>query len=80
MRVVVSRLKTLIAEKEICERRTVSIRSIVAESGASISTVQRMLNNTIKRPPLDDLAALCNYLNCDVDDWLIMEDAPEVVT
>jgi putative transcriptional regulator len=80
MRVVVSRLKTLIAEKEIRERRTVSIRSIVAESGVSISTVQRMLNNIIKRPPLDDLAALCNYLNCDVDDWLKMEDAPEVVT
>ncbi len=40
----------------------------------SIATVQRMLNNTIKRPPLDDIAALCRYLDCDVGDLLRMEE------
>jgi DNA-binding Xre family transcriptional regulator len=74
MRTVVSRLKTLIAEKEIRERRTIGIRTIAEESGASRSTVERMLNNTIKRPPLDDLAALCIYLQCDVGDLLRMEE------
>ena len=74
MKVVVSRLKTLIAEKEIKERRTIGIRTIVAESGASIATVQRMLNNTIKRPPLDDVAALCSYLDCEIGDLFRLEE------
>lgn len=74
MRIVVSRLKTLIAEKEIRERRSIGIRTIAEESGASRSTVERMLNNTIKRPPLDDIAALCRYLNCDVGDLLRLEE------
>ncbi len=75
---MVSRLKALIAEKEIRERRSIGIRTIVAESGASIATVQRMLNNTIKRPPLDDIAALCRYLDCDVGDLLRMEEEQPV--
>lgn len=74
MKVIQSRLKLLVAEREIRERRTLGIRTISAESGASRSTVERLLNNTIKRVPLDDLAALCRYFACDVGDVIRMEE------
>ncbi len=73
-----SRLKILVAERELRERRSLSIRTITAESGASRSTVERLLNNTIRRVPLDDLAALCSYFDCSVADILQADDTPEV--
>ena len=73
-----SRLKILVAERELRERRSLSIRTITAESGASRSTVERLLNNTIRRVPLDDLAALCSYFDCSVADILQADDEPEV--
>lgn len=69
-----SRLRVLIAEKEMRERRTLGIRTIAEEAGASVSTVQRLLNNSIRRVPLEDLSALCRYLDCDVGDILRMEE------
>ncbi len=78
MKTVNSRLKLLVAEKEMRERRTLGIRTITAESGASRSTVERLLNNTIRRVPLDDLGALCSYFNCEVGDILQAEDAREI--
>lgn len=71
-----SRLKLLVAEKEMRERRKLGIRTIADESGASRSTVERMLNNTIRRVPLDDLGLLCSYFACDVGDVLRFEDVP----
>ena len=65
-----SRLRLVVAERELRERRTLGIRTIAAESGASVSTVQRMLNNTIRRVPLDDLALLCRYFNVKPGDLL----------
>ncbi len=73
-----SRLKLLVAEKEMRERRSLGIRTITAESGASRSTVERLLNNTIRRVPLDDLGALCSYFNCEVGDILQAEDVRDI--
>ena len=78
MKTVNSRLKLLVAEKEMRERRSLGIRTITAESGASRSTVERLLNNTIRRVPLDDLGALCSYFNCEVGDILQAEDARDI--
>ncbi len=66
------------AEREMRERRRLSIRIIVEESGASRSTVERLLNNTIKRVPLDELGALCRYFNCTVGHILTMEEDAQV--
>ena len=52
------------------EGRAPGIRTIAAESGASVSTVQRLMNNSIKRVPLDDLAMLCKYFGVNVGDIL----------
>ena len=76
MKVVNSRFKVLLAEKELRERRTISLRKVVAETGVANSTVLRLANNTIKRVPLDELATLCTYLDCEVGDLLRLEDEP----
>lgn len=72
-----SHLKVLIAQKELRERRKLGIRVITDESGASRSAVQRLLNNTIKLVPLDDLSKLCEWLPCDVGAILRLEDVPD---
>ncbi len=70
-----SRLNVVIAEKELRDRRRLGIRTIAEESGASVSTVQRLLNDTMKRVPLEELSALCRWVPCDVSDILRMEEA-----
>lgn len=70
-----SRLPILVAERRVPGARALGIRTIAAESGASVSTVQRLMNNSMKRVPLDDLAMLCKYLRCQVGD--ILEYIPD---
>lgn len=76
MKTVRSRLRILAAEKATREGRALSMRRIAEESGANISTVNRLANNTIRRIPVDELTALCRYLDCDVGDLLRMEEVP----
>lgn len=68
---VKSNLGLLLEQRRIEQGgRRPGIRAVAQASGASVSTVQRLLNNTIRRVPLDDLAFLCKYLNCQVGDIL----------
>lgn len=76
MKIVNSHFRILVAARELKEGRRLSIRTIVSESGASRSTVQRLLNNKIKQVPLDDLGMLCAWLNCEAGDILKTEDVP----
>ncbi len=64
----------LLAEKELRERRTISLRKVVTETNVPNSTVLGLANNTIKRVPLDELAVLCEYLQCGVADLLRLEE------
>lgn len=70
-----SKLSILVAERRVRDGRAPGIRTIAAESGASVSTVQRLMNNSIKRVPLEDLALLCKYFGVGVGD--ILEYVPE---
>ena len=70
-----SRLSILVAERRMAAGRAPGIRTIAAESGASVSTVQRLMNNTMRRVPLEDLAALCKYFGVGVGD--ILEYIPD---
>ena len=38
----------------------------VEQAGEILQLGPRMVHNTIKRVPLDELAALCRYFNCNV--------------
>jgi DNA-binding Xre family transcriptional regulator len=72
-----SRLRVLVAEKAMREQRSISMRQVATESGASIHVVNGLANNTLKRPPLDDVARLCAYLGCDVGDILSVKPDDE---
>ncbi len=74
---VKSYLRVLVAQKEVKEDRKIGIRVITAETGASRSAVERLLNNTIKNVPLDDLARICVWLPCAVGDLLVLEKVAE---
>ena len=67
---LVSRFKVLLAEKELREKRTISLREVVRETGVPISTVQGLANNTLREIPADGVAVLCRYLDCSVGDLL----------
>ncbi len=79
MRTVQSRLKILLAEKEVRERRTISLQDVGRETGVARSTILRLANNTMRRVPLDEAARLCDYFQCEkLDDLLQLRDAPHV--
>jgi DNA-binding Xre family transcriptional regulator len=67
----------LVAQKELREKRRIGIRTIVDETGATRSAVQRLLNNTIREVPLDALALLCEWVPCLPGDILRLEPMPE---
>ena len=73
-----SHFRVLIAQKELRERRKLGIRVIQAETKASRSTIERLLNNTIKQVPLDDLGRLCEWVPCEVGDLLRLEAVPDM--
>jgi putative transcriptional regulator len=76
-KVVRSHLKVLVAEHEMNNKRRLGIRTIATEAGVSVSTVQGLMNNTMKRVPLDDLGRLCAYLGVEVGDILKFEEVPD---
>ncbi|HEU4327423.1 MAG TPA: helix-turn-helix transcriptional regulator [Roseiflexaceae bacterium] len=74
MKLIQSRLRVLLAEKENRERRTISLRELHRDTGVPMSTVMGMANNSLRAVPLDGLLALCEYLNCEVGDILRIEE------
>lgn len=70
MATISSKLADLVANQEIREKRALSVRIICEESGASRSIVEGLFKNTMRRVPLEDLAALCQYLDCEIEDIL----------
>lgn len=75
---IVSRFRVLLAEKEMREQRRISLRSIVRDTGVSISTVEGLANNTLREFPATGLAAVCRYLGCSVGDLLVLVDEEAV--
>lgn len=71
-----SRLGVLIEEQRVrLGGRRPGIRTIASRSGASVSTVQGLINNRMKRVPLDDLAKLCKYFGVGVGDILVYSES-----
>ncbi len=75
MKTVQSRLKILLAEKEVREGRSITMQDVIRETGVARSTVLRLANNTMRRVPLDEAARLCHYFDCEkLDDLLQLRD------
>lgn len=71
---VMSRFKILLAEKEIREGRTVSVRQVARDTGLPLSTVFGLANNTMTQIPVDSIARLCEYFNTDLCQLLTLVD------
>jgi putative transcriptional regulator len=75
MKTIRSHMRMLLAAKSQREGRTISLRELQRDTEVPISTVMGMANNTIKRVPLEELNALCEYFDCDIGDLLKREEA-----
>ena len=71
---VVSRFKVLLAEKEIREKRQITLKDVSRETDVSIYTVTGFANNTLREIPSEALLKLCEYLDCEVGDLITKSD------
>ncbi|MCS7001040.1 MAG: helix-turn-helix transcriptional regulator [Candidatus Kapabacteria bacterium] len=72
-----SRLRLLIAQKSMQDRRSYSVRAVIRASGASRATVEGLYRETLKRLPLADLEKLCRWFSCTPNDLLWVSDSAE---
>jgi putative transcriptional regulator len=70
---VKNRLKVLIAEKEMRENRRLTYRQLADETGLSLDTILGYMTQRVSRYDASTLATLCEYLECDVGDLLILD-------
>lgn len=69
-----SQLKVLLAQKEMRENRTISLRKAALETGIREYTVYGFANNTLREYPAEAIAKMCGYLGCEVGDLLKLEE------
>ena len=67
---VTSRFKVLLAEKELREKRNITLRDVATETGVSIYTITGFANNTLREIPVEALMKICRYLDCTTGDLL----------
>lgn len=79
---IVNRLRILVAEKEVCDRRPYSLRDIASVTGLSINTVAGYLRGDTTNFYGNVLIAFCDWLDCQPGDILVLEenDAPKMQT
>lgn len=69
---VFCRIKELIAEKERAEGRSITYRTITAETGLSSTTIVKLASfSGINRIDSSTIEILCDYFGCSVGDLLI---------
>lgn len=72
-----NRLKELLARKERIEDRKITRRVMAEETGISLSSVQAWANNTVTRYDAEQIATFCQYLDCGVNDLIVLVEDPE---
>jgi putative transcriptional regulator len=77
MKIVQTNLRVLVAQKEIKDRRRISLLTLAAETGLNKNTIYGLANNTTREYPRDVLATLCTYFDCDICDLLFLADVPD---
>ena len=70
---VYNKFKILLAQKEIDEGRRISYEEIKEATGIASSTLSAWATNSVKRYDADTIAALCEFLDCEVGDLLIYD-------
>jgi putative transcriptional regulator len=73
---IYNRLKVLIAEKELREKRKLTYRVISLETGIPISTLTDYMTQRISRFDGPTLEKLCDYFGAQPGDILIYSQEP----
>lgn len=69
--------KELLARKERVERRKISRRTVVEETGISLTSVQNWATNKVTQFQHKQIIAFCEYFNCAIGELLIIVDDEE---
>ncbi|RUT08487.1 hypothetical protein DSM106972_016550 [Dulcicalothrix desertica PCC 7102] len=64
-------MSVIITLKDIRKKRELSQEKLAIASGVSVSYIQKIEQNVIRRVSLDILDKLCEVLDCQVSDLLI---------
>lgn len=74
---VLNRFKELVARKERRDAKRYTIENISRTLGTTAVTVRAWMNNEVTRYDADKILAMCEFLECEVSDLLVIEEAEE---
>ncbi len=69
-----SRLRILMAEKGVRERRRITMLIVAEETNLAKPTVMKMARDEIAQIKGETIAILCTYFGCGVGDLLYVEE------
>lgn len=69
-----SRLRILMVEKSLREKRRITLATVAAETNLSRPTIIKLSRDEVKQIKGDVIATVCTYFNCSVGDLLYVED------
>ncbi|WP_276208275.1 helix-turn-helix transcriptional regulator [Gracilibacillus sp. YIM 98692] len=69
-------IKVSIKLNKLLSEKNISHREFARMTGVRHPSISEMCNNETKRLPLDNLAKICEVLECDITDVLQLEKDP----
>ena len=67
---ITSRFKVLLAEKELRDKRSYTMKDVASATNVSIYTITALANNTLREFPLAAMGEVCKFLECTTGDLL----------
>jgi putative transcriptional regulator len=67
---IINRFRLLLAEKEMREKRHIPLTEVKRQTGIAWTTLQSWANNDVTRFDAPVIAALCDFLDCEVGDLI----------
>lgn len=69
-----SRMRVLMAEKSLREKRKITLTTVAEETQLAKQTVIKMARHEVAQIKGDTIVTLCKYFGCTVGDLLYVED------
>jgi len=66
-------MKIEIKLAKLLESKSISQRELARQTGVRLASINEMCQNDIIRLTLDNLAKICDALNCDISDILELD-------
>lgn len=70
---MLNRIPELIGQKQIEEKRIITIADIAIATGISRQTLHKWLKNEVDQARFETIKELCNFFGCDVGDLLYLD-------